>query len=209
MEQQTLNVYIRETLKKGSAGRLRREGKIPAIVYGRGEPTPIAVDAREFGNKFHTVSESTIITLQADGKSFDVLVKDYQSDIMSGKILHIDFFEVESGKALRARVALHLVGTPIGVREGGVLEHLMHDVEVECLPKDLPAGIDVDVAAVKTGFSLHVGDIVFPEGVKPITPADQVVMTVTHVKAAPAAAEAEAAEGEAAAGGAAAPAAGA
>jgi large subunit ribosomal protein L25 len=194
MEQQTLNVYIRETLKKGSAGKLRREGKIPAIVYGRGEPTPIAVDAREFGNKFHTVSESTLITLQADGKSFDVLVKDYQSDILSGKILHIDFYEIEKGKALRARVALHLVGTPIGVREGGVVEQLMHDVEVECLPKDLPAGIEIDVSNVKIGSSLTIADVAFPEGVRPITPEDQVVMTVTVVRAARTAAETEAAE---------------
>ncbi|TFG61970.1 MAG: 50S ribosomal protein L25, partial [Spirochaetales bacterium] len=145
MEKKTLNIDLREERKKGPAGRLRRMGKIPAIIYGHGEPTAISVDEHEFNKKFHTVSENTIINLRTGDHDYDVLVKDYQSDILTGRIKHLDFFEIDRKKLLKTHVPIRLTGTSIGVREGGLLEHLLHDAEVECLPKDMPEEYVLDI----------------------------------------------------------------
>ncbi|MEW5814249.1 MAG: 50S ribosomal protein L25 [Spirochaetota bacterium] len=183
MERKTLKIYKREHLKKGAAGRDRRMGRIPAIIYRQGEvSTPISVDEREFSKKFHTVSENTIINLQTEEKSWDVLVKDFQEDIVSGKILHIDFYEVVKGKTLRTRVPVHLDGTSKGVREGGLQEHLLHELEIECLPKDLPAEIRIDVSNLDVGNSIHVSDLTPPPGVRFLNSPEQGIVVITHHK---------------------------
>jgi large subunit ribosomal protein L25 len=173
----------------------------------------IDLDALEFVNKARNVSESTIVKVEVDGKSFDAFVKDTQRDIVAGSILHVDFYEVESGVTLRAHVSVHVNGTPVGVREGGVLESPLHEIEVECLPKDLPERIDVDISALKVNQSFHVRDIALGEGVRLLSNPDQVVALVKfareEVVAAPAAEEAAAAAPAAGAAAAAAPAPGA
>jgi large subunit ribosomal protein L25 len=183
MEQKTLSAIERQTRGKGPAGRLRRSGMIPAVLYGHTEPRSIAVDGHEFATKFHALSESTIIRLELDKQSHDVLIRDFQEDSVSGRIIHIDFFEIEKGKVLRTHVGLQLTGTPVGVREGGLMESFVHDVEVECLPKDLPEHFEVDVTALALGHSLHIRDVPTPGGVKILNPADQVVCTVAHKRA--------------------------
>ncbi|GHV04521.1 50S ribosomal protein L25 [Spirochaetia bacterium] len=189
---------------KGSAEarRIRRGGRIPAVLYGRtGQAVALDLDALEFVNKAKNVSESTIVKVEVDGKSYDAFVKDTQRDIVAGSILHVDFYEVESGVALRARVSVHVHGTPIGVREGGVLESPLHDIEVECLPKDLPERIDVDISALKVNQSFHVRDIVLGEGVTLRSNPDQVVALVKFAReevVAPVAEEAAAAAAPAA-----------
>ncbi|MBN1837058.1 MAG: 50S ribosomal protein L25 [Spirochaetales bacterium] len=206
MEHKTLKATERQGTGKGRARALRREGLIPAVVYGHTEPKSIAVDAHEFATKFHAVSESTIISLKLDKHSHDVLIRDFQEDCVSGKVIHVDFYEIERGRVLRTNVALQLSGAPIGVREGGLLESFVHEVEVECLPKDLPERIVVDVAGLELSQSIHIRDVATPEGVKILNPPDQVVCTVAHkrVEEKPEAAEeealAEAAEAAAAAG---------
>jgi large subunit ribosomal protein L25 len=183
MEQKTLAFSVRGETRKRPAGRLRRTGKIPSIVYGRRDPLPIAIDEHEFGSKFRTVSESTIITLKSDTASMEVLVKDYQEDIVSGRITHIDFYEIDQSRALRTRVAVRLTGSAVGVREGGLLETLVHDLEIECLPKNLPPDVEVDVTDLQIGHSVHVRDLPAMEGVRVVTPGDQVVCTVLVKKA--------------------------
>jgi large subunit ribosomal protein L25 len=186
---------------RGKAGssesrRLRRSGRIPAVIYGRsGQAVAIDLDAQEFVRGVRHISESTIVKVEVDGKEYDAFVKDTQRNIVDGDILHVDFYEVESGVSLRARVSLHLHGNPVGVREGGILETPLHEIEVECLPKDLPERIDVDISGLKVNQSLHVRDIPLGEGVRLISGADQVVALVKFAKAeaAPAPAEAEAA----------------
>lgn len=178
MEQKTLNAAARVGLKKGASGRLRRSGKIPAILYGHSGTSPIAIDAREFSHKFKHVSENTIINLQVGDKAYDVLVKDYQEDILKGNITHIDFYEIERGKVLRTNIPIHIVGAPVGVREGGVLETMLYSIEVECLPKDIPENIEIDVGALDIGGSIHVGDIKPPENVKFLVPEDYVIVAV-------------------------------
>jgi large subunit ribosomal protein L25 len=204
MEAKKLNVEVRQGDGKGAAGRLRSSGKIPAVIYGHTTPTSITVDAREFRNAFRRITENTIVELHMGSGVHEVLVKDYQKDNLTGQILHVDFYEFEKGKALRTRVPIRLVGNPVGVKEGGILESLLHQLDVECLPKDLPEEITLDISELGLDRALHVSELVLPEGVKSLQSSDQVVCLVAHRKAeeeaAPAAVEGEVpAEGEEAA----------
>ena len=217
MEQKTLNAIERKDLKKGANGRLRRTGKIPAIVYGNTETTAVAIDEHEFMTKFRTISENIIINLTLGSRTQDVLVKDYQEDLLSGKIVHIDFFAIDKDKILKARVPFKFSGSAKGVRDGGILELQLHELVVECLPKDLPAEIVVDITELDANHAIHVRDLAALQGVKIINSPEQVIANITHAKAEVvpvAAAAAEEVEGEekkaeAPAAGAAAPAAGA
>jgi large subunit ribosomal protein L25 len=137
----------------------------------------------EFVRSAKNISESTIVKVETDDKSYDAFVKNTQRNIIDGNILHVDFYEVESGVVLRARVSLHLHGNPVGVREGGNMENPLHEIEVECLPKDLPERIEIDISGLKVNQSLHVRDIPLAEGVKLISAADQVVALVKFAKA--------------------------
>jgi large subunit ribosomal protein L25 len=172
--------------ESGSAAsrRIRRNGRIPAVLYGRsGNAIPLDLDALEFVRGTKNISESTIVKVEVDGKSYDAFVKDTQRNIIDGNLLHVDFYEVESGRLLRANVSLHITGNPIGVREGGILEKPLHEIEVECLPKDLPERIEVDVSGLNVNQSLHVRDIPLGEGVRLISAPDQVVALVKFAKA--------------------------
>ncbi|MCL2175266.1 MAG: 50S ribosomal protein L25 [Treponema sp.] len=191
--------------KAGSAEsrRIRKNGRIPAVIYGRsGKAVSIDLDSVEFSRRTKGISESTIVKVEVDNNSYDAFVKATQRDILDGKILHIDFYEVESGIALRAKVSLIFQGNPIGVREGGMLETPLHEIEIECLPKDLPERIEIDISGLKANQSLHVRDIPLAEGVKLISNPDQVYALVKFAKteaAAAAAPEAAAATAPAAA----------
>ncbi|MDR2158438.1 MAG: 50S ribosomal protein L25 [Treponema sp.] len=210
MSQVVLKAKNRQGKGSAEARRIRREGRIPAVLCGRsGNSLPIDLDGLEFVNGVKNISESTIVKVEVDGKSYDAFVKDTQRNITDGKIIHVDFYEVESGVALRARVSIHLKGNPAGVREGGVLESPLHEIEVECLPKDLPERIEVDVSELRANQSLHVRDIQLGEGVRLISAADQVVALVKFAREEKAAPAEEAAAAGTSAAGAAAPASGA
>ncbi|MCL2213679.1 MAG: 50S ribosomal protein L25 [Treponema sp.] len=177
--------------KYGSAEsrRLRRNGRIPAVIYGRsGNAVSIDLDSVEFVKGTKGISESTIVKIAVEDKAYDAFVKGTQRNIIDGNILHIDFYEVESGVSLRAKVSLILHGNPIGVREGGILETPLHEIEIECLPKDLPERIEIDISGLKANQSLHVRDIVLGEGVKLLSNPDQVIALVKFAKAETAAA---------------------
>jgi large subunit ribosomal protein L25 len=160
-------------------------------LYGRGGASiAIDLDAGEFSGRIKNISESTIVKVEVEGKTYEAFVKDTQRSITEGSILHVDFYEVESGVALRARVSLRLLGSPAGVREGGILESPLHEIEVECLPKDLPERLDIDISELRVNQSLHVRDIKLGEGVRLISNGDQVVALVKYAReeaAAPAA----------------------
>jgi large subunit ribosomal protein L25 len=164
-------------------------------VYGRsGKALSIELDSLDFVTNAKGISESTIVTINIEGQTRQAFVKDTQRNIIDGKILHVDFYEVEAGVSLRAKVSVHIHGNPIGVREGGVLESPLHEIEVECLPGDLPERIDVDITELKANQSIHVRDLALGSGVRVISNPDQVVALVKFARA-----EAEAAvEGEAA-----------
>jgi len=201
----------RDRASRGSAEarRLRLTGRIPGIIYSRkGDSISIDLDARDFANSIKGISESTIVKVEVNGKVHEAFVKDTQRDIKDGNILHVDFYEVEGNTLLRANVSLNIHGNPIGVREGGILETPLHDIEVECLPRDLPERLVVDISGLKANQAIHVRDLELGSGVKLISNPDQVVALVKFAKAeaAPVVEEAAAAGAPAAAG--AAPAAG-
>ncbi len=200
MEQQVLSVTKRTEFKKGPAKKLRSEGMIPAIVYGHTDPLPIAVNAREFSKKFKVVTENTIITLKMGDQSMDVLVKAIDENIVKDEITHIDFYEFEKGKSLKTRVPVHLTGNSIGVKEGGSLEQKLNELEIECLPRDLPDAIQLDISHLAMGDSIHVKDIDALKGVKFLNMEEQTIVVVTAPKSEAAASdedELEAEEGEA------------
>ncbi len=183
MEQKILEAIKREKTRKGEPRRLRRIGKIPAVGYGHTESQAITIDENEFNTKFHRISESTIIKLKIGKNDYNVLIKDYQEDILTGKILHLDFYEIERGKILKTRVPLHFEGTATGAREGGIFETFVHELEVECLPKDLPAYIVIDISNLEIGNSLHVNEVKASENVKVLNAPDQTVCAVAHKRA--------------------------
>jgi large subunit ribosomal protein L25 len=180
MEHKTLAAEKRTSFGSAESRRLRRNGKIPAVVYGHSEPRGLIIDAHEFNTKFTMISESMIIDLRVDGDSHDVLIRDYQEDTISGAITHVDFYEIERGKVLRTNVGLQLTGAAVGVREGGILEGFVHELEIECLPKDLPESIVVDITDLELGHSLHIRDIQAPAGVHILNSPEQVVCTIAH-----------------------------
>lgn len=182
MEHKNLSATVRKEIRKGATRMLRRNGRIPAVMYGHSGVSVVSVDEHEFGHKFKRITENAIVSLDIEGKAHDVLVKDFQEDVLTGRITHIDFFEIESGKVLRTNVPVHLIGNPIGVREGGIMEHRLHEIEVECLPKDIPEQINVDVTALQIGESTHVEELPSIEGVRIINTPDQVIVAVSHAK---------------------------
>lgn len=170
----------------GSAGsrRLIRAGKIPAVVYGHKiAPTHIVIDAHDFSLAVNKLTESTIVTLKIGKEEKEVLVKSFQEDILTDVIRHVDFYEVTRGEKLRTFVPLHVEGNPAGCRQGGILDVVLHEIEVECLPKDLPEGISVDVSNVGLNEHVSVSEIVLPEGVSVLTEANETVASVKVQKA--------------------------
>jgi len=188
-------LQAKNRVKAGSAEsrRIRKIGRIPAVIYGRaGQAVSIDLDSLDFVKGTKGISESTIVKVEVEGKSYDAFVKATQRNIIDGKILHIDFYEVESGVVLRAKVPLILQGNPIGVREGGMLETPFHEIEIECLPKDLPERIEIDISGLRANNSLYIRDIPLAAGVRLLSNPDQVVALVKFAKADAAAATAAA-----------------
>lgn len=170
----------------GSAGsrRLIRAGKIPAVVYGHKiAPTHIVINSREFNKAVNKLTESTLITLNIDGKeSKEVLVKNFQEDLLYDKIYHVDFYEVTRGEKLRTSVPVIVDGNPVGCRKGGILDIVIHEVEIESLPKDLPSEIRVDVSSLALNGHITVADLPISKEISILTPADEVVATVKAPK---------------------------
>jgi large subunit ribosomal protein L25 len=180
------------------------------VIYGRkGSSVSIDLDARDFMTGIKGISESTIVNVEINGNVHEAFVKATQRDIKDGAILHVDFYEIEGNTLVRARLSIITRGNPVGVREGGILETPLRDIEIECLPRDLPERLEVDISDLKVNQSIHVRDLVLGSGVKVISNPEQVVALVKFAKAEAAPAEEAVAEGaDAAAAGAPAPAAG-
>jgi len=166
----TLAARARDGAGKGSARRLRAEGLVPAVVYGRhlDNPVHIAVDPLEVKKAISTPHRlNTLLSLKLDGQADRlVLLKDYQQDPVSREMLHADFIDVRENEQVKVNVPLVLVGKPVGVTEGGVLSQSRRELEVYALPGAIPEKIEVDVSPMKIAQSLHINEVKFPEGVK-------------------------------------------
>lgn len=165
-----LQASVRKESGKGVARRLRAAAKIPAVLYGKGEkPLNIAVDPAALKVAIATPKKfNTILTLKLDnGTERTVLLKDFQTEIVHHDLLHADFLDVRMNEKVLVKIPLHYTGTPVGVTEGGILQTLRRELEVQCLPDDIPEKIEVDVASLKIGGSIHVKDVKCPKGVTP------------------------------------------
>lgn len=196
-----IKVVANKRAKSGSgeSRRLRVKGVVPAVIYNdKAESNPIQVNGHDFNLLLRGhANTSLLMTMDLDGAEKKVLVREVQRHPVSGELVHVDFFEVSMTKKMRVELPLRLEGEPQGVTiGGGVLQHLLRRVTVDCLPGDLVEEIVIDVSALQLGQSLSAGDIVLDPKLTLITAKDVAVATVTEQKAEE---EAKPAEGEAAA----------
>lgn len=196
MEHKTLSVELRSEFGKGPSKRYRSEGKIPAEIYGAHGNKSVILNEREFAKKFKHISENTIITLELGKEKHEVLIKDYAEDIVTSRIEHVDFLEIEKGKKVKTHVPVVLTGNSPGVKEGGILVQKIDEMEVECLPGDLPEKIVVSIEGLLTGHSVHVKDVPVLPGVTFLATGNQTVAVVNHAKSGTAAGETEGEEAE-------------
>ncbi len=182
--------------------RLRTQGLIPGVVYGAAkESIAVAVSPKEITTILRSASgENTLFDLDLDGKRRKVILKEFQLEPIKGQILHADFYEVALDKLLEVKVHVELHGTPVGVKvQGGIIDFVTRELEVECLPTDIPEKIVLDVSALELGKHLRVSDLTAPPKVKILTEPDVVVVHVVAPRAEEVAVVAEvAAEGAAA-----------
>jgi large subunit ribosomal protein L25 len=192
--------YPRKGEGRGASRRLRHAGKAPGIVYGAGvDPTPIEVDHNALihalkNEAFH----ASILSMKLDGKTHRVLLRDVQMHPFRAQVLHVDFQRVDENKKIHMKVPLHYVNEAVSpaVKLGGaIISHVANDLDVSCLPKDLPEFIEVDLSTMESGKSVHVSEIRLPQGVVAVTHGkDPVVATAIVPKAHAEAEEAPAAE---------------
>lgn len=193
----TIVAELRSETRKGVNNRLRHGGRIPAVVYGHEAPVHVHIDAHDFSVQFKKISESEIVNLKLGSKQHNVLIKDYQRNVIKGTITHIDFYEVSKDHLLKTHVPVVLGAVNDAIRAAGAMVELsVHEVEVECLPAALPEQIVVDASGLDLGHAIHVRDLKLPKGVRILNSADQVVVHAGHVRveAAPAAEDAPAAQ---------------
>jgi large subunit ribosomal protein L25 len=173
----SLNASPRKEGGKGAARKLRASGQVPGVIYGRGrEPQPLSVNAREFDRLAERVRiTSTVIELSLDGRTARTLIRELQRDPIKRSVLHIDFQELVAGEKIVVSVPLRFNGTAEGVKEGGILEEVMHNIDVRVDPANIPDHLDVDVTSLAIGHSLHVSDIPLPPGVEIIDDPEQTI----------------------------------
>ena len=182
METIPLAVTPRETGGKRDARALRRQGRVPGILYGpKRTVVSVALDAKEFAKKVATVEGSHLIRLESSSPELSgrlAIVKEMQRDPVSAAVLHADLYEVDLETKLRVRVALHFVGKAAGVEKGGILQPIQRDVAVLCLPTDIPDFIEVDVSPLGIHEAVHMSELKAPSGVTLEYDNDEPVVTV-------------------------------
>lgn len=181
MERATLNVEKRDKTGKGIARSLRRQDMIPAVVYRGGNSLPIIISRKGMTEFIKATSgEHTVVNLKfSDGENKLAILKECQRDPVKGDIIHTDFFEVSLKEKLVVNVRVITTGEPIGVkRDGGILQHVMREIEIECLPDNIPGHFEVDITNLEIGQSLHVKDIAVSKDIKVLTDPVEVIATV-------------------------------
>lgn len=179
-----VKVETREAVGKGIARTLRRQGKIPGILYGQGECIALTVDPTEIRKVLHSDSGSNSLlnlSIAKGGKEMKrtAMLRDYQLDPITGALLHADLFEVAMNKPVRVRVRVAVTGgTPAGVAEGGILQHNTRELHIECLPGQIPAHITVDPTPLQINQGIHVKEVPLPSGVRILDNPDMMVVSI-------------------------------
>lgn len=171
-KQQKVSAQTRTGIGRSAVNKLKQQGLVPAVVYGgHDKPVTLQVNARDIGNLLsHATSEHILVDLHiADGSQTTnrlALIQEVQHDPIRGSVLHVDFHAVRADEKIHAQIPVEAFGEPSGVKNfGGILEIALHSIEIECLPKDLPEIIRIDVSELNVGQAIHVKDIALPEGV--------------------------------------------
>jgi large subunit ribosomal protein L25 len=181
----SLSATARQTAGKGAARSLRRDGRVPAIIYGHArEPLSLSVPAREFERLLEKVAaENTVIELSIDGSMSRTLIREIQRHPVKRNVLHVDFQELVAGERMVVRIPIVLTGTAEGVRNsGGILSQILQELECRVDPLNMPGKIEVDVTNVAIGHSIHVSEMTVPEGVEVLDEPDSTVCIVAAPK---------------------------
>jgi large subunit ribosomal protein L25 len=181
MERITIHVTKREETGKGAARSLRRQEMIPAVLYRGGDSVPIKLPKEEITQFINTTSgEQAMINLQfSDGESKLALMKDFQIDPTKRELLHADFFEVLLTEKVRVSVHVSTTGEPVGVkRDGGILQNVIREIEIECLPDQIPGHVKVDISHLEIGQAIHVSNLSLGDEIKILTDPDEVIANV-------------------------------
>jgi large subunit ribosomal protein L25 len=197
MEKVVIKATKREVVGK-QVKAMRREGKLPAVIYGRhNEPIIISLDAHTASLALGRLSSSSLVTIDVDGTQYATLVREKQRDYIKNRLLHVDFLAVSLDEKITATVSLHFIGVSIAVKDyNAVLVHNLEELEVECLPGDLPEGIDVDISVLsKIGDGIRVRDVVVSDKVRILENPDTMVAVATAPKVEEEAVAVPAAEG--------------
>ncbi len=180
MKEISISASRRESLGKGPARQARMAGNIPAVVYGPEiEPIPVAVEERSFRAAMKTSGgSSSIINLDVDGAVNKVIVREIQRDPVTSRIVHLDFHAISLTKPLHISIPIHLTGTPRGVKtDGGIMQTTMRELEISCLPTDIPEELTIDVSDLGIGDSIHVSDISIDK-VEILSPPQRTVVVI-------------------------------
>jgi large subunit ribosomal protein L25 len=180
MAEVKLTAESREGVGKGAARKIRAAGKVPAVLYGPAvEPMRLAVDALQLWHALHTdAGTNVLINLAVDGDTFLTMPREVQRDIVRGTLLHVDFLRIRRDVAIQVDVPVLLIGESVGVKEGGVVEHHLWELRVECLPTQVPESIEADISSLAVGDSLHVSDLSIPQHITLLTPAEETLVSV-------------------------------
>ena len=176
----TINARTRDQTGKGAARTSRRDGRVPGVLSGHGEESvALSVDANELQRLVHSISvENTIVDLEMEGKPYKVLIRELQRHPFRDEYLHIDFFHVAMDEKIHVEIPIVLTGVPTGVKnKGGVMDHQLREIEVFCLPGNIPEKVEIDVTELDIGDSIHVRDVTLPE-VEILTDLERSVVAV-------------------------------
>ncbi len=199
MAQEALAAQIRTSTGKGAARKLRRNNQVPAIIYGVDpKPLMVAVNYSQLARIVRRSSSDNImldLQIESDQGTLNkkVMLKELQVDPIKDTLIHADFYELSMDKEITVEVRINLVGSPVGVTKGGILQHVKRDLSISCLPDKLVDSLDVDVAQLDIGDAIHVKDIQLPEGIRCLDEGD---LTIAVVAAPTVSAEEEVAEEE-------------
>ncbi len=185
MQKVLLKAEERVDKGKGSARQLRRQGMLPAVLYGKGASTPITLNRKEIaalmvsGSRDHALVTIELTSGKSKKTNHWALVKDYQVDPLRNELLHVDFIEISLKEKTKVTVPIIITKEPVGVKMGGIQHQQLREVEIECLPTEIPDGIEVDASPIEIGHSIHVSDLSVKEGIQILADPHNVVLTVS------------------------------
>lgn len=182
MEKTTLKASERKEITKSAKNKIRNQGRIPGVFYSK-HSSPIHIEVTDQAiNPLVFTSKTHLISLELEGhEEQECIIKDVQFDPVTDRVIHFDLLGLTKGEKIILDIPVQLVGTPVGVKEGGIIQHIRHKLEVECLPRNIPEAITINVEGLKLGDSIHIGDLQLEE-IEFIEPKEAMIVQVTHAK---------------------------